>query len=193
MPNDEQTEKLLIEYDLYIRSIVRRFKVSKFDEEDLYQAGLLGLYYAIKKYDDKFNVKLSTYAFKYILGEISKEYAKLNLYGKKKYNQIRRYVLENTDKTTEELIKELNISKEIFFDAISNADKIVYLSDDLVDLIKDPHISKKYDFTSEEELLWNYYVHYKLNQAEIAKKLGLSQATVSRKLKKLGLKIKGEA
>lgn len=193
MPSDEKTEKLLIEYQPYIHSIVKRFKVSKFDEEDLYQAGLVGLFKAIKHYDENYAVKLSTYAFKYILGEVSKEYAKLNLYGKKKYNQIRSYVSKNCDKTTDELINELRITKETFFEAISKVDKIIYLDDDLVDSIKDSNFVLDYDLTSEEELLWRYYVHYKLNQAEIAKKMGTSQATISRKLKKVALKIKGEA
>lgn len=42
------------------------------DIDDLYQAGLLGLMDAYKNFDPSKNVKFSTYAFNYILGEITK-------------------------------------------------------------------------------------------------------------------------
>lgn len=190
MDNDELIECLLIEYKPYVKRIVKRFKVSKFDEDDLVQAGLLGLYNAIKRYDPKFNVKLSSYAFKYILGEVSKEYAKLNLYGKKKYNQIRTYVNEHSDKTTDELINELKVSKEVFFEAIFKVDQIIYLEDDNTPVMPSSTYLIDNDLTSEEIMIWQYYVHYKLNQGEIALKMGVSQATISRKLKSIAIKIK---
>lgn len=40
--------------------------------EDLYQIGCIGFIKAIKRFDLKFNVKLSTYAVPYILGEIKR-------------------------------------------------------------------------------------------------------------------------
>ena len=79
MHNLENIDDILNSYDKYIKSIVNKYNVSKFDKDDLYQAGLIGLFKAIKRYDESFNVKLSTFAFKYIIGEINKEYAKLNL------------------------------------------------------------------------------------------------------------------
>lgn len=51
MYNNEEIEELLIEYKPYIRSIVKRFKVNAFDQEDLFQAGQLGLFKAIKYYN----------------------------------------------------------------------------------------------------------------------------------------------
>ena len=82
MLSNYEIEELLIKYEKYIKSIVNKYKVSAFDKDDLYQAGLVGLYKAIKNYKDEYNVKLSTYAFKYIIGEINKEYNKLNIYGR---------------------------------------------------------------------------------------------------------------
>ena len=41
------------------------------NKEDLFQVGCIGLINAYKKYDEGFNTKFSTYAYPYILGEIS--------------------------------------------------------------------------------------------------------------------------
>lgn len=193
MYREDEVEELLIKYKPYIKSIVNRFKVNQFDKEDLFQAGLVGLFKAISHYDEKVGVKLSTYAFKYILGSVSKEYAKLNVYGKKEYNKIREYVNLNKHKSTDELISDLNISKEIFFEAMSLIDKVVYLTDDNIDLIKDK--SKTYDeiLTDEEHLIIKYYVDYKYNQTKIAKLLNTSQASISRKIKQITIKLKNRA
>ena len=40
--------------------------------EDLYQIGCMGFIKAIKRFDTSYDVKLSTYAVPYILGEIKK-------------------------------------------------------------------------------------------------------------------------
>lgn len=183
-------DELILKYDKYIRSIVRRFKVTSFDEDDLYQAGCLGLYKAIKNYDNTKDTLLTTYAFKYILGEISKEYAKLNLYGKKKYNEIRNYILKNANKTTEEIINDLKISKDTYFQALSMIDKTIYLSDDLIDLVKDNTANVYLNLDESDYELFNLYVKYKLSQQEIAKLKNVSQSTISRKLHKILSKIR---
>lgn len=53
-------------------SIVKRFTGRGYETEDLYQIGVLGLIKAIRKFDLEFDVKLSTYAVPYILGEIKR-------------------------------------------------------------------------------------------------------------------------
>ena len=40
--------------------------------EDLYQIGTIGFIKSIKRFDTSFDVKLSTYAVPYILGEIKR-------------------------------------------------------------------------------------------------------------------------
>ena len=42
------------------------------NKEDLFQAGCIGMVKAYKKYDSSFNVKFTTFAFPYILGEMKK-------------------------------------------------------------------------------------------------------------------------
>lgn len=189
MVSNYEIEQLLIKYDKYIRSIVNKYKVSSFDKDDLYQAGLVGLYKAIKNYKDEYNVKLSTYAFKYIIGEINKEYNKLNIYGRSDYNKIRTFIENNSNLSPEEICKALNISLDTFFKAISKIDKLVYIDDELENKIPS-QTEVINDLEDEEVMLYNYYFVRKLNQTEIAKLLNTSQSTVSRSIKKLKLKFK---
>jgi RNA polymerase sporulation-specific sigma factor len=55
-----------------IWSIVKRFSGRGYELEDLYQIGCIGFIKAIKRFDATFEVKLSTYAVPYILGEIKR-------------------------------------------------------------------------------------------------------------------------
>lgn len=191
-PNDE-IEVLLKQYEGIIRKIVNKYKVSSFDREDLYQAGLLGLFKAIKNYKEEYNVKLTTYAFKYIIGEVNREYKKLNLYGRVDFNKIRSFVYLNNTLTPEEICKELNISIETFYDAMSRVDQVMYLEDDARDSIIDNKAYIDLELDKDEELLYQYYVVRRFSQTEIAKLLNVSQSTVSRSIKKLKLKIKERA
>ena len=55
-----------------IWNIARRFLGRGYDKEDLYQIGCMGFIKSIRRFDASFEVKLSTYAVPYILGEIKK-------------------------------------------------------------------------------------------------------------------------
>lgn len=55
-----------------VYSIVKRFIGRGYEVDDLYQIGMMGLVKAIKRFDTEFEVKLSTYAVPYILGEIKR-------------------------------------------------------------------------------------------------------------------------
>lgn len=65
-------EKLINENKGLIWSIIRRFKDRGVEIDDLYQIGVLGFIKSIKKFDTTFDVKLSTYAVPYIMGEIKR-------------------------------------------------------------------------------------------------------------------------
>ena len=85
----------VLEYEKLIYKMISKYK--NFDQEDLYQVGSIGIIKAYKKYREDSNAKFSTYAYKYVLGEIidfirkdrniivSKEY--MSIY--KKYINIR--------------------------------------------------------------------------------------------------------
>ena len=55
-----------------IWSIVKRFVGRGHDVEDIYQLGTMGFIKAIRNFDSNFEVKLTTYAVPYIIGEIKR-------------------------------------------------------------------------------------------------------------------------
>lgn len=64
--------KLIEENNGLIWSIVKRFKDRGYELEDLYQIATIGFIKSIKRFDSSYDVKLSTYAVTYILGEIKR-------------------------------------------------------------------------------------------------------------------------
>ena len=118
----EDMTKLIEDNNGLIWSIVRRFSGRGYEVEDLYQIGSIGFIKAIQRFDTSFEVRLSTYAVPYILGEIkryirddgpikvSRSIKELNIkileLQKEYFNKYGR------DITLEEISKELKISKE---------------------------------------------------------------------------------
>ncbi len=64
-------EELILENKNLIYSITRYFEKYS-NKEDLFQAGCIGMIMAYKNYDASMNVKFTTYAYPYILGEMKK-------------------------------------------------------------------------------------------------------------------------
>ena len=61
----------LLEYERLVFSIISKYG-NYFDREDLYQVGMIGLMDAYKHFDENVGVKFSSYAYYYILGEVTK-------------------------------------------------------------------------------------------------------------------------
>lgn len=101
---------------------MKRFIGRGHEIEDLYQIGTIGFIKAIKRFNTNFDVKLSTYAVPYILGEIkrfirddgpikvSRSIKELNI----KIKELQKeYLNENgEDISIEKISKELKVSKE---------------------------------------------------------------------------------
>ena len=68
--NKDSMEKLINNNNGLIWSIVKRFKDRGYEIDDLYQIAVIGFMKAIQKFDTNFEVRLSTYAVPYILGEV---------------------------------------------------------------------------------------------------------------------------
>lgn len=118
---DDMT-KLIEDNNGLIWSIVRRFSGRGFEIDDLYQIGCIGFIKSIQRFDTSFEVRLSTYAVPYILGEIkryirddgpikvSRSIKELNVkiteLQKEYYNKYGKEI------TLEEISKELRTSKE---------------------------------------------------------------------------------
>lgn len=69
---EEAMEKIITNNSGLVWSIVNRFLGRGYSKEELYQIGCIGLIKAIQRFDVKFEVKLSTFAVPYIMGEIKR-------------------------------------------------------------------------------------------------------------------------
>jgi RNA polymerase sporulation-specific sigma factor len=70
--NDKALEELIKQNNGLIWSIVRRFHGRGYELEDLYQIGCIGFIKSVKRFDMKYEYKMSTFAVPYIMGEIKK-------------------------------------------------------------------------------------------------------------------------
>ena len=137
---DDMT-KLIQDNSRLVWSIVRRFNGRGYDTEDLYQIGSIGLIKAIQRFDTNFEVRLSTYAVPYILGEIkrfirddgpikiSRSIKELNI----KIKELQKEYLEKYGKeiTLEEIAKELKTSKEEITMALDSARPVNSIEDSM--------------------------------------------------------------
>lgn len=57
-------------YALFLRSLAKRLTFNQLETEELVQAGYIGLFTAVNKYDSSKQTKLITYAVPWILGEM---------------------------------------------------------------------------------------------------------------------------
>ena len=89
--DSDALEKLIEDNQGLLWSIVKRFSGRGYELEDLYQIASLGFIKCIKKFDTNFEVRLSTYAVPYILGEI------------------KRYIQEDGPIKVSRSLKELNL------------------------------------------------------------------------------------
>ena len=87
---DKDAKEKLINGNLkLVLSILKRFNNSKYNMDDLFQVGVIGLIKAIDNFDVSLNLKLSTYAVPLILGEV------------------KRYIRDNTSIRVSRSIKDL--------------------------------------------------------------------------------------
>lgn len=213
--NQDSMTKLITENSKLIWSIVIRFKDRGYEMEDLYQIGCIGFIKSIKRFDTNFEVKLSTYAVPYILGEIkrfirddgpvkvSRSIKELSY--KIKLIQNEYIAKKGNDIQIDELAKILKVSKEEIIVAIDSSnsvesiDRNVNDSDDLT--IKD---KLKSNVDEEKEIINKIMVKgliEKLDdkskkiimlryfrgktQTQVAELLGVTQVQVSRLEKKI--------
>ena len=93
--NQEMLNDIVENNSRLIWSIVKRFKNNKYETDDLFQIGAMGLVKSIKRFDNQYNVKLSTFAVPYIIGEI------------------KRYLRDDGMVKVSRSLKELNIKIEM--------------------------------------------------------------------------------
>lgn len=173
------------------------YKYSKYyNIEDLYQSGMIGLIKAYKKYDKSSLCKFSSYAYKYILGEmidfikkdrniivsdeifdIYKKYLKVKDLLFNKYE--REVSIQEISKFMEiDESKLLNIIESVAFTYEINFE---YSDDDRDRLDNKILIENEIsDLDNFSKSLIKYRYYEGLSQSETASMLGVSQANVSR-------------
>lgn len=198
-----------------IWSIVKRFSGRGYELEELYQIGAIGFVKAIKRFDASFEVKLSTYAVPYMIGEIKRFLRddgpiKVSRSIKELACKVKELQKEYIDKNGEEitiqqLAEKLNITKEEIAVALEYTMPIESIYDYAYDdenTYKLEKISSGIDEPSQivdrltlKTLIENLDIKEKeivvlryfkdKTQSEVAKILGISQVQVSRMEKKI--------
>ena len=217
MTKDKMAD-IIIEHDGLIYSIINKYK-GFYDIEDLHQVGVIGLIKAISKYNNNYNTKFSTYAYKYILGEVLK-YVNDNRSFKlsKEYLQLEKRINKAKEILTQKLMRkpsnyELSLFLEIDENLIRDIEIITknmeslenIISEDgksltLLDTIKDGKAENSINniqlyneldkLDESEKLLLKSRYFLDKTQQETAELLGINQVQVSRNEKKILKKLK---
>lgn len=196
-------EELILEYEKLIYAVMRYFKNYQ-SKEDLFQVGCIGLINAYNNYNPSTNVKFSTYAYSYILGEMKKlvredKGIKISRNITKLYSQIEKANMYLTQKlmrtpTLTEISTFLEIDEYLLIEALNSTNILLD-----IDEIQINNNTNEYDLYLKEELnklnseeldLINKRYNLDMTQSEIANTLGLSQVQVSRKEHKVLEKLK---
>lgn len=199
----EENEKLFYDNIGIVKKIVERMNYGYVDEEDLMQAGLIGLNLATKKFRKENGASFITFATYYIIGEIKKEIRNnKSIHLSREMYKIIKELKQSVNESLDELALRLKTSKENILLAMNYKDHVVSLNkendeeSELLDLIKSSDDSKikLHDIKEclDEKMYFVIYHKYFLreSQQEIANLLNLNQSKVSRIEKKAIEKIK---
>ena len=162
-------EVLIEENNGLIWSIVKRFYGRGHEPEDLYQIGCLGFIKSIKRFNTDFEVKLSTYAVPYMIGEIkryirddgpikiSRSIKELSI--KIKELQKEYFYKKGEEITINKIAKELKVSKEDILLAMESHNNVDSLENTAYTNHKDGNtinlIEKLSNNSNQEELITN--------------------------------------
>lgn len=176
-----------------------------FDKDDLYQVGMIGLINAFNNFKNNMNTKFSTYAYFYILGEVkkyireskiikvSKELSKLNVSVEKAKDVLRNKLGKEPSDYDIALFLEIDVKdvvdarcanlllKSFDYETEESAlyDYVGYEEDgyDVNNIMLKDEVERLGDI--EKKLIYERFKNG-LSQAEVAKKMGISQVSVSR-------------
>ena len=197
----------LLNYDGLIYKIISKYP-KRFDRDDLYQVGMLGLIDAYKHYNSTYGTKFSTFAYYYIVGEVNK-YIRENSCVKvsKGLIELKQKILKCRDSMTQKLGRSpTNLEIALYLDeeedVINNA---LIATDEVASIDEQVNLLKSYDDTSpdvldlkseiskltdsEKKIIYARYYN-ELTQSETSSILGMSQVQVSRSEAKILKKLR---
>ncbi|WP_123054299.1 RNA polymerase sporulation sigma factor SigF [Clostridium sp. JN-1] len=137
---DKQALNRLVKVNLpLVSAISKKFLNRGYEYEDIFQIGCIGLVKAVNNFDEKYNVKFSTYAVPMILGEIKRflrddgiikvSRSVKNTAKKLHYDRESLTKELNREPTIEELAKYSGIEREEIVFAMESANSLQYLYD----------------------------------------------------------------
>lgn len=186
-------DKLFYDNLYLVDILVKKFKYSYLENDDLRQAGLMGLFQAALHYKKEKNVQFNTFATYYIIGEIKKEIKNNRLIKlSEKVNKVKSMIYNGNSLST---IKELTgFSSELINEAALSSDQVTIKEDVDYDksfdecdsnyiILKDKinELSKNRKLKSVVLVLYFYFFE-KLTQKQIGERINLSQSQVCRLL-----------
>ena len=185
----EEKELLFERNTKLVEKIASRLNYGYVDKADLIQAGLMGLYNAILKYDSSYQNSFETFATYHILGEMKTEMRNNQLIKlSKKIIKLIKYIKEHPELSITEIAKDCDCSEEDVLIAYGYKNDIVSLNaqnddnDELIELIgsydKKNIINDILTGIFKKIIELRYYKN--LSQVEVAKRMNLSQSKVSR-------------
>lgn len=211
------TDDIITNYERLVYSIVNKYS-NESNKEDLFQVGMIGVINASKKYNSNIGVKFTSFAYKYILGEILKylredknirvsrdilnDYRKICLEKDRIYKEYGRtsndYEISNNLDISLERInevynyneKEISINTIISDDEKNTLEDIIYRKDniDKNDLIDLKYALKDLTY-NEKKLIYERYFNNR-TQTDIAKENNIPQVKVYRLERKILDKLK---
>ena len=208
-------DELLLHY-LYIPEILSRKFINRgIDYDDIYQVAVLGVLYAIERFDPKRGVQFATYATPTVLGEIRRYFRDMGNFIRvpRKLHEIfyqaeqLRFASGEKEHTPQELSRLLNISEETlkkayavgdaafirsledeaYADGQMNLASTIGMEDNHFIMIEDRDFIRSCmrQLSQEEQEFIRLRYYEELSQEQIAKKWNTSQAKISRFEKKL--------
>jgi len=212
----EDIAEVIVENEKLIYKISSYFPYYQ-DKDDLYQAGCKGIIEAYNRYDASRDVKFTSYAYSYILGEMKKvvredKSIKISRDINKLSNKLEKAksLLSQTlmrEPTTKELSDYLEIPEYYVIEALNSRVSLKSIDSNVGDtsmmlheIISMPNadiddlifLKTELESLGEPErsiMISRYYED--MTQTEIASTLGLSQVDVSRREKKVLTKLRG--
>ena len=208
-------EALLRENMPLVAAIARRYQNCGLNQEDMMQLGSIGLLQALRRFDPDRGLCFSTYAVPLIAGEIRRflrddGMVKFSREAKSLALKIERVRREQGDLTVAELSKQLNVPAEDITAALASRAGALSLdaptdedgtdlnsflgssdADTEGDALRRAELSELFSLLSERERQVLYLRYFRdRTQAEVGKRLGLSQVQISRIEKKALLRMR---
>lgn len=205
---DLKAREILIESHFgLVKNIARRYSGRGVADEDLFQIGVIGLIKAIDKFDRSYGVKFSTYAVPVISGEIKKFFRedgliKVSRKIKEDGIKIRRFIKEYesrygktptmsevkcmTDMKEDEIILAFDAGEEVQSIYDENYEWICACEDVHEQVLDRMVLGQLMQMLSDVErkvIIMRYFEE--ITQAEIARRLSMSQVQVSRMEKRI--------